>query len=56
MQAVEATDVLSQRASSGNGHREEERVKPLIVEAFAKISSRGDDEPFLIVSHSKDRL
>ncbi|MER9657847.1 hypothetical protein NKJ26_31240 [Mesorhizobium sp. M0152] len=39
MQAVEATDVLSQRASPGNGHREEERVKPLIVEALAKIMS-----------------
>ena len=56
MLAVEATDILSQRAFPGYGHREEERVEPLIVKTLTKIAPRGEDEPFLVIGHSKGSL
>ena len=56
MPAVETTDILSQRAFPGYGHREEERVEPLIVKALTKIAPRGKDEPFLIIRYSKGCL
>jgi len=56
MPAVETTDILSQRAFPGYGHREEERVEPLIVKALTKIAPRGEDEPFLIIRYSKGCL
>src|ERR1700682_4074243 len=49
MLTVQTANILGQRAFPGDGHREEERVEPLIVKALTKIAPRGEDEPFLII-------
>ena len=53
MLAMQTADILGQRALPGDGHRQEQRIEPLIVEALANIAPGSKDKPFLIVGHSQ---
>jgi hypothetical protein len=49
MEAVESSGVLDQRAPPRYGHGEEQGVEPRVVEPFADVAPRGEDEPGLVL-------
>jgi hypothetical protein len=44
--SVQPTDVLCQRSLPGDRHREEQGVKPSVVEAFAEVAAGSEDQSF----------
>ena len=49
---MQPADVLLERALPGNGHGQEQRVQPGIVEAFADVTAGGQDDARLTLGHS----
>lgn len=54
VQAVQASDVLRERAAPRDRQREEERVEPAVVEALADIAARGDDHAWHVFGNFGD--
>jgi len=48
MQAVQPTDILGDRPVPGNRQCEKQRVQTRVVEAFADIASRGQQNARLV--------
>ena len=51
MPAMEAPDILRESAFPGDRHGQEQRVEAIIVEPFADISARREDEAFLAIRY-----
>ena len=51
VQAVQAADVLRNRPAPRNGQREKQGIQPRIVEPFADVSPRGEQDPLLVLGN-----
>ncbi|MHA6766168.1 hypothetical protein [Sphingobium ummariense] len=51
MPTMHAADILRESAFPGDWHRQERRVEAIIVEPFADISARRENEAFLAIGH-----
>ncbi len=49
---MESPDVLLQSPTPRNGHCEEQRVQPSVVEAFSNVTPRRNDDSLLVAAHS----
>ena len=53
MLPVQPANILGQCALPGDGHRQEQRVQPLIIEALANVAPCSKNKPFLIIGYSQ---
>src|SRR5262249_13201231 len=53
-QTVKSADILLNRASPRNWHRQKQRIQSSVVESLTNISSGGNNHPLLVAGHTLD--